>query len=63
MPIIKEARIFENRISGKFYGDKEVRFVDGTEILTSEIQEFWKHNGKHYVKTLNTIYEVQYMEE
>ena len=60
--IIKNADIIYCRVVGTIYGDEKGRFPDGSTIRTSEVQDFWKNNGKNYIKTKNSIYEVEYKE-
>lgn len=44
-------------IVGKIYGDKKGRFLDGTVIHTSRIQDIEvDKDGQKFVKTLNSVY-------
>lgn len=46
---------------GDIYDDEKFGFMDGTTICTSEIIDEWPdgETGKKYIKTHNSIYEIE----
>ena len=44
---------------GDIYDDEKGRFVDGAYIRTSSIVEQYEEDGKKYIKTRNSTYELR----
>ncbi|OWO84005.1 hypothetical protein B5C26_02920 [Photorhabdus luminescens] len=47
------------RASSRIYNDAEKRFGDGTEIITSSVQNIHSFYSDGYIRTLNAVYKIR----
>lgn len=51
--------IIDVRASGRIYNDAEKRFSDGTEIITSSVQNIHSFYSDGYIRTRNSVYKIR----
>ena len=57
--ILKNYSMVGNTVLGYVYDDEKGRFLDGTYIRTSAIKREYEQDGKKYIETRNSTYELR----